>query len=153
MVVVAQTINQYFVFSPDQAGFTDRWQGSIRTALAGLPGSSRLLYLGDSPSYSAQQSEMPPAGSCLTRHVDDPQQCRIPSRVPEVARAETSSRQAVEDLGGRYVDLSAILCTEQQCPMSTLNNVLYRDYTHVTSATARILQPVLADELARTPKR
>lgn len=153
VVVVAQTINQYFAFSPDQGGFTDRWQGSIRTALAGLPDRSRLLYLGDSPSYSAQQSEMPPAGSCLTRHVDDPQQCRIPSRVPEVARAEASSRQAVEDLGGRYVDLSAILCTEQQCPMSTLNNVLYRDYTHVTSATARILQPVLADELDRTPKR
>ncbi len=151
VVVVANAVNQYQVFSPDPGGFTARWEPAMKAALESLPASSRLLYLGDSPSYNPKQSRMPIVGACLS--TDAPQRCQVPPRVPEVQQVEDINRKLVTELGGRYVDLSAVLCAPNGCPMATRNHVLYRDYTHVTSATARLLQPILADELERTPAR
>lgn len=153
VVVVAQTITQYQVLSPNPAGFHQRWQRGMVDLLGAIPAASRILYLGDNPSYSPKISDLPAAGNCLSEHATDAQNCLVPHRIAEVAQAERTSQRLVADTGGRYADLSTILCLHQGCPMVTRNHVLYRDHTHVTSATSRILAPVLADELARTPGR
>ncbi|WP_420174653.1 acyltransferase family protein [Luteococcus sp. OSA5] len=149
VIVASQTVTEYRVFSPDPQGFVDRWRTAMPQALAKLPKKSTVLFLGDSPSFDPAHSQTPAPGKCLSEGDAQAGECLIPARMPDVAAVEKLNSAFVQDLGGRYANLSAPLCTADGCPMVTRNNVLYRDHSHVTSAAARIMTPILADELSR----
>ncbi|MDP9420063.1 MAG: acyltransferase [Actinomycetota bacterium] len=80
---------------------------------------------------------------CLSDHPFDVPACNEPLSAavsPAGARAE---RTAVEQAGGRYIDVAPWLCTPGTCPVVVDNLLVYRDDSHLTTSYVRWIAPLL----------
>ena len=56
-------------------------------------------------------------------------------------------RQAVEIAGGRYIDMTDYICTEEVCPAVVGSLLVWRDNSHLSTRYSRALAPALGSRL------
>ena len=102
-----------------------------------------LVFLADTP---AAKTDIP---ECLSQHPKDIQQC---AQTPaEAAGSDQRARiaSAVRGAGARVVDPTPWFCDQDTCPVVVGNTLIYRYDNHITGQYARLLAPLLAEELIR----
>ena len=58
-------------------------------------------------------------------------------------RMRQSQKNAIEKVGGTYIDLSPLLCINGTCPPFIMKSLVYRDTIHFTNAFAQLIAPEL----------
>ena len=84
---------------------------------------------------------------CLSSHVTEAAACAPARSVAVDTAGVTAERGAVEDAGGRYVDVPGWLCTEATCAVIVGNLLVYRDDNHLTTPLTTWLAPLVAAEI------
>jgi hypothetical protein len=119
--------------SPD-----DVWRNGLQTTLDELrPLAAKVLVLGDTPTPS---TDVP---GCVASHLRHVSACVNPR-----SSAVKPGRLSVElDLAlahdARFVPTGDWLCTATDCPVVIGNLLVYRDNSHITTATSMWLEPYL----------
>ncbi len=117
--------------SPDRA-----WERGLNDTLTAMrPLARQILVLGDTPT---PVGDIP---SCVSSHVRAVRSCVMtrqqatrPGRLAAEQRAATAHQAS-------FIPTSDWLCTAKACPVIVGNVLAYRDDSHITSATARLLVP------------
>jgi peptidoglycan/LPS O-acetylase OafA/YrhL len=122
----------------DQA-WTTAWLESVRQLRSE---ATRLVLISDTPW---------PAGNvpdCLSDHPHDVHRCDRPvSRAVSVPRRRAMVAAAVAREGVLVVDPLPWFCTTETCPVVVGNTLVYKDGSHMTTAYAEALVPVLRERL------
>ena len=119
--------------SPD-----DVWRNGLQTTLDALrPLATNVLVLGDTPT---PLNDVP---GCVASHLRNVSACMNPR-----SAAVKPGRLTVElDLAlahdARFVPTGDWLCTATNCPVVIGNLLVYRDNSHITTATSMWLEPYL----------
>jgi hypothetical protein len=119
--------------SPD-----DVWRNGLQTTLDALrPLAANVLVLGDTPT---PLNDVP---GCVASHLRHVSACMNPR-----SAAVKPGRLTVElDLAlahdARFVPTGDWLCTAVDCPVVIGNLLVYRDNSHITTATSMWLEPYL----------
>ncbi len=120
------------------------WATGWARTTAGLRAKGTdLVFLADTP---AAKTDIP---ECLSQHPKNVQQC---AQTPaEAAGSDQRARiaEAVRSAGARVVDPTPWFCGPDRCPVVVGNTLIYRDDNHITGQYARLLAPLLAEELIR----
>jgi peptidoglycan/LPS O-acetylase OafA/YrhL len=124
------------------------WLQGLESMVAQLRASgAKVLVLGPVPD---PRSLVP---NCLSAHLDNATACSPRRSLAENKIGIATEATATESSGGRYVDLTDLFCTANNCPVIVGDTLVYRDDNHVTMQYAQILAPVLGalvdDTLAR----
>jgi hypothetical protein len=113
------------------------WGSGLSKTLDALPGSSRLLVLGDTP----QMSSDPPA--CLQQHSANIAACETSRSAAMSPAHDQAERAAATGAGASFASLSAQVCPYDPCPLVVGHFMMWREQTHLTATYARQLAPSL----------
>ncbi|MFC0706087.1 SGNH hydrolase domain-containing protein [Cellulomonas uda] len=117
------------------AGLSATWQ---RLSDAGID----VAVLGDTPWVGIDVPE------CVAQHRDTwTTECSPDSAAPERRSSLAQQQAAADALGVPLLDVTDLLCPDQQCPAVIGGVLVWRDVSHVTASYARTLEPELRDWL------
>jgi hypothetical protein len=114
------------------------WRQTVRQVRAS---GAQVLVFGPTPRPSGNVPD------CLSRHPDDLVACTQRRGRAVNAAGERAERDAVQQAGGTYVDVTPWVCTWVRCAVVVGNLLVYRDDNHVTTPFASWLAPVFEAEL------
>jgi peptidoglycan/LPS O-acetylase OafA/YrhL len=100
-----------------------------------------LVFLADTP---AAKTDIP---ECLSQFPKNIQECAQTPAEAAGSDQRTRIAEAVRDAGARVVDPTPWFCDPASCPVVVGNTLIYRDDNHITGQYARLLAPLLAEEL------
>jgi peptidoglycan/LPS O-acetylase OafA/YrhL len=127
------------------AALPDAWQRSWATTAATLARDARrVIVIRDVPKPS---TDVP---ACLAAHGTDVRPCSF-SRSFAFARADVlyAAEHRVGLASARFVDLDALLCPGDPCPVIAHDgSIIYRDAHHLTARISSELAPELAQRLS-----
>lgn len=122
-------------------GFTsyDRaWLSSLTRTVARIRSTgATVLVLGPVPD---PHSTVP---TCLSAHLDSATACSPPRSVAVNDAGNAAEAAATAAGGGQYVDLTALFCTADRCPVIVGNALVFRDDNHLTTRYAQVLSPAV----------
>ena len=104
-----------------------------------------LVFLADTPAAKTNVPE------CLSLHPRDVQNCAQSADLATGSPQRTRIAQEVRKAGARLVDPMPWFCTDSGCPVVVGNTLIYRDDNHITGKYARLVAPLLAEELMPGP--
>ncbi|HEX8959580.1 MAG TPA: acyltransferase family protein, partial [Solirubrobacterales bacterium] len=84
--------------------------------------------------------------SCLSGHLADVRACETP-RSYAFANHGIVERRAAQLMGATLIDLSSQICPGDPCPVVLNNELVYRDYLHLTATFVASLTPAVAAAL------
>nr|WP_269328543.1 acyltransferase family protein [Kineosporia babensis] len=102
-----------------------------------------LVFLADTP---AAQENVP---ECLSQHPKKVSACAQSPQQAAGSQQRERIAEAVGRAGARVVDPLPWFCGDTTCPVVVGNTLIYRDDNHITGAYARLVAPLLAEELLR----
>jgi peptidoglycan/LPS O-acetylase OafA/YrhL len=119
--------------SPD-----DVWRLGLQTTLDGMrPLARNVLVLGDTPT---PLNDVP---GCVASHLRNVAAC-VNSRASAIKPGRLAVEQEVAVAhDARFVPTGDWLCTPSDCPVVIGNLLVYRDNSHITTATSLWLEPYL----------
>ncbi|WP_280525834.1 SGNH hydrolase domain-containing protein, partial [Cellulomonas uda] len=101
-----------------------------------------VAVLGDTPWVGIDVPE------CVAQHRDTwTTECSPDSAAPERRSSLAQQQAAADALGVPLLDVTDLLCPDQQCPAVIGGVLVWRDVSHVTASYARTLEPELRDWL------
>uniref|UniRef100_A0A942SXW4 Acyltransferase n=1 Tax=Neobacillus citreus TaxID=2833578 RepID=A0A942SXW4_9BACI len=109
------------------------WRDGLRRTLAALPERSRVSVLADTPEFAESVPR------CLSANLDSSDACAVDRRTGVDSSWIASEREATEDAGRQYVDLTDWFCSSTRCGVVSGNTLMYRDHGHLTESWARAL--------------
>jgi hypothetical protein len=80
---------------------------------------------------------------CLSGHLDDATACSPPRSTAVNESGIAAESAATKAGGGHYADLTDLFCTVDRCPVIIGNSLVYLDYSHLSFAYSRALEPVI----------
>ncbi|GLY13570.1 acyltransferase [Kineosporia sp. NBRC 101677] len=104
-----------------------------------------LVFLADTPAAKTNVPE------CLSLNPRDVQNCAQSADRATESPQRTRIAQEVQAAGARVVDPMPWFCSDSSCPVVVGNTLIYRDDNHITGKYARLLAPLLAEELMPKP--
>ena len=114
-----------------------QWRAGLARTFDALPSSSRAILLEDTPYPGV---EVP---ACLKAHRQSIAACVRPrTKVVKSAHA-ASEKQAADESGAIFANLTDQMCPVDQCPVLLDQIVLYRDHSHISATYSRALAPSL----------
>ncbi|MCV7278941.1 acyltransferase [Mycolicibacterium flavescens] len=117
--------------------YDNAWIGSLTELVQQLRDTgAKVLVLGPTPDPPA------PIPLCLSAHLDDAAAC-ADVRDAKHAAGITAETAATEAGGGRYADITELLCTANRCPPIVGNTMVYFDAGHLTREYSQLLAPAL----------
>lgn len=122
------------------------WQAGLARVLDGLPKRTRAVVLADTPHLRRNPV------SCLpeARVVSDCVSRRASTLLPRHDKAE---RRTARAHGALFVDLNAVVCPYDPCPIVSGDTLMWRDKTHLTATFARQLAPAVRTVIKRALDR
>ena len=116
----------------------EEWEAGLEATLRRFVGNtSHLVLLADSPGAAANPQQ------CLSSNTTSMQACtNSRERAVETGRIEVE-RAVAELVGSTYVDPSDWFCTDDRCPMTLGDVLLFRDADHITTTGAEWFRPLL----------
>jgi len=126
------------------AGWTERtWlAGWTRSADRLADTGAKLYLLEDTPYQSGDTTE------CLSQHLHDPGACVVDS---QAAITNADRRRAIATAlrarGVTLIDPLPWFCTATACPVIVGDVLVYRDASHLTATYARMLAPLLSEQI------
>jgi peptidoglycan/LPS O-acetylase OafA/YrhL len=122
---------------PNFNSYNSAWIGGLADLVRQLRGNgSHVLVLGAAPGPRSTPS------ICLSGHLDDATASAY-SWPPEFNRGITTQAQAIEAAGGKFADLTGLLCSDSRCPVIIGNSLVFCDAGHLTRKYSEILAPVM----------
>ena len=107
-----------------------------------LSAAFAVAVLGDRPWVGVDVPE------CVAQHRDTwTTECSPDSAAPERRSSLAQQQAAADALGVPLLDVTDLLCPDQQCPAVIGGVLVWRDVSHVTASYARTLEPELRDWL------
>lgn len=117
--------------------FDDYWADGLRTTIAALPNSSRVIVVGETATMGITPS------LCLSDHLDDAEYCGRPPAAAIDQGAVDVEREVAADTGSLWLDMNPYLCSSQWCPPIIDDRLVYRDAHHLTASFTASLDDVL----------
>lgn len=116
----------------------DEWSGGLESTLSRIaPNTANLIVLADTPGAAADPQQ------CLSSNRTSMQNCsNRRERAVETGRIEVE-RAAAARFGATFVDPSDWFCTDDRCPMTLGDVLLFRDADHITTTGADWFAPLL----------
>jgi peptidoglycan/LPS O-acetylase OafA/YrhL len=111
------------------------------TRLEGL--GIRVVLIGDVLSPGFDEPD------CLSTHLDDPMACSFDAAgaAPQLA----ADRAAAAAAGVPVIEVTPTLCPDGTCPPIHDGVMVYRDGHHLTATYVQTLEPLIREQLAKTP--
>jgi hypothetical protein len=125
--------------------FASPWIDSMHTLVSQLRAiGPRVMVMSGTPRPNG---DVP---NCLSAHLNDVAACTNSTGAAVDTNGLSAEQQAVQSAGGRFVNVTPLLCTTAKCPPIIGNVLVYRDDNHITTEAATWLAPVMAAELDAT---
>jgi len=125
-------------WQPGVTSYDPAWNQSLTRLVQQLRSiGSQVLVLGPIPN---PQSVVP---FCLSGHLDDATACSPPRSTAVNESGIAAESAATKAGGGHYADLTDLFCTVDRCPVIIGNSLVYLDYSHLSFAYSRALEPVI----------
>ena len=116
-----------------------------------MPVSRRLSTAGSTRNQARRRlSAASTAPDCLSAHLNDVAKCTQPAKTAVDAFGLGGELGAVQQAGGRFVNITPLMCTATVCPPIIGNILVYRDDNHVTTTFAKWLAPLFDAEVQAT---
>lgn len=102
---------------------------------------SRVVYVNDTPWPKGNVPE------CLAQHPRSVQECAQSTKRAVGSARRSLMARAVTKAGASVVDPMPWFCSLKTCPVVIGNILVYKDESHISTAYARLLAPLLAERL------
>ncbi|MGH8794244.1 MAG: acyltransferase family protein [Stackebrandtia sp.] len=106
-------------------------------------GNAKLVFLADTPWHDESVPD------CLASNIDNADAC---TRSQDEASPDPKRRDKITETlteqGVHVVDPTQWFCVEGECPVIVENMLVFRDRHHITTDYARLISPLLEDELS-----
>jgi peptidoglycan/LPS O-acetylase OafA/YrhL len=125
--------------------FANSWVDSMRTLVSQIRAMGpRVMVMSATPR---PDGDLP---NCLSANLNNVAACTPPTGTAVDANGLAAEQAAVQAAGGRFVNVTPLLCTPHVCPPIIGNVLVYRDDNHLTTEVADWLAPVMTAEVDAT---
>jgi hypothetical protein len=132
MVVLSAYSGYYRPLIASDQDFLTAWSNGINRLLAEFPAGTRVVIIGDTPTWPT------PPVDCLSAHLNDTSACSAATSDLLAKDIYTAEAAAAAASGATFVPAVDWLCTDR-CESLAGNVVIYRDRHHITATFAGLL--------------
>jgi hypothetical protein len=135
--------NALGVSGSQNSAWTKGWKTTAgQLAQAG----TRVVYLNDTPWPKQNVPD------CLAQHPTSEQKCAQKTSTAASSPRRAMFAKAVRSAGATVVDPMPWFCSLSRCPVVVGNIMVYMDDSHISTTYARLLTPLLSEQLKSAPK-
>lgn len=117
------------------------WEDGALKMLQELARVAPVIVIGATPGFPATSE------ACLGMNLSDPSACNVPIERAVPQEGRDIAKRISDGSGAALIDLTGILCANDECPMIADNVLMYRDAGHISDTYARHFAKVFGDVL------
>jgi hypothetical protein len=125
--------------------FANSWIASMHTLVSQIRGMGpRVMVMSATPRPTG---DLP---NCLSANLNNVAACTQSAGTAVDTNGLAAEQATVQAAGGRFVNITPLLCTATVCPPIIGNVLVYRDDNHLTTQVVNWLTPVISAEIDAT---